>query len=131
MANCLRRRDQNIYSIFLKKIVPLEAPRFSKDSEVEESICQDRLTINNDHQSFWNSRCPKLENIFIFLFFWLYDHEIYSFLETSARFRMIKCLKHKSIYFMHMLTLKKGLHFSKSIFTNENIHDQKTNKNCP
>ena len=62
---------------------------------------------------------------------WLYDYEIYSFLETSTRFRMTKCLKHKSIYFMHMLTLKQGLHFLKSIFTNENIHDQKTNKTAP
>ena len=35
------------------------------------------------------------------------------FLETSTKFGMTKCLKYKSIYFMHMLSLKQGLHLSK------------------
>ena len=34
-------------------------------------------------------------------------------LKTSTKFKVTKYLKHKSIYFMHMLTLKQGLHLSK------------------
>ena len=41
-----------------------------------------------------------------------------------------KGIQNKFIHFMQMLTSKQCLHLSKSTFTNENIHNQKTNKNC-
>ena len=63
MANCLRRRDQMVYSIFFK-IVPLGAPRLSKDSKVEENIYIDGLIIDNDHQFFQDLYYQKLGNIF-------------------------------------------------------------------
>ena len=100
---------------------------YSNGFKTKGSVYRDGFITNSNPQFF-----QLFEKYFHFHFLrWLYGHDIYSFLETSARFRMTKCLKHKSIYFMHMLTLKQGWHFSKNIFTNENIHDQKTNKNCP
>ena len=127
MASRLSRRDQKVHLIFQKNYAPQGIKvSFSNGFKTKGSVYRDGFITISNHQFFQD---PK-SNIFIFLL-WFYDHEIYSFLETSTRCKMTKCLKHKSIYFMHMLTLKQGLHFSKSIFTNENIHDQKTNKNCP
>ena len=66
MANCLSRRDQKIYSIFFR-IVPLRVSDFfSNDFKVKESVYQDGLTTNNDHQSFQNPHYSKFGNIFIF-----------------------------------------------------------------
>ena len=63
-------------------------------------------------------------------FFWPYDHEIYSFLETSARFLMKK-VSETLVHSLHAYAnIKAKLTFFKK-WINENIHDQKTNKNCP
>ena len=79
-------------------------------SIVKKNVCQDGLITNNDYQSLRDPRYSKLENIFIFHFLAL---KFIPSLKISTKFRMTKCLKHKSIYFMHMLTLKQGLHLSK------------------
>ena len=42
---------------------------FSNDFKVKESVYQDGLTTNNDHQSFRNPRYSKFENFFIFFIF--------------------------------------------------------------
>ena len=55
------------------KIVPLKVPRFfrSNDSIVKESVYQDKLITNNDHQSLQDPGYSKLGNIFhFFSFFW-------------------------------------------------------------
>ena len=58
------------------KIVPLEVSSFfSNDPKVKESIYQDGLTTNNDHQSFRNPRYSKFGNIFSFLFFIFYSKQ--------------------------------------------------------
>ena len=103
--------------IWFSKIVPLRAPRFSKDSKMEESIYPYRLTTNNDHQSFWNPRCSKLGNIFIF-----FCTEIYSFLEVSTKFMMTKISETQVPSFHAYADIKQCLHISKE---HENIHDQK------
>ena len=56
---------------------------------------------------------PVIQNLKTFSFFIFLALKFIPFLETSTKFRMTKCLKHKSIYFMHILTLKQGLHISK------------------
>ena len=81
---------------------------YSNSSIVKESVCQDGLITNNDHKSLQDSRYSKLGNFFIFHFF---GTEIYSLFRNINK--MTKWLKHKFVYFMHMLTLKQGLHFSK------------------
>ena len=57
------------------KIVPLGVSSFSNDPKVKESIYQDGLTTNNDHQSFRNPRYSKFGNIFSFLFFIFYSKQ--------------------------------------------------------
>ena len=122
MANCLRRRDQMVYSIFFK-IVPLGAPRLSKDSKVEESICQDGLTTNNDHQSFRNPRCPKLGNIFFF-----FALRFILFLEVSAKFMITKISEIQVPSFHAYADIKQCLHISKVY---ENTHDLKDTQKLP
>ena len=55
----------------------------------------------------------NLETFSFFIFFIFLALKFIHSLETSTKLRMIKYLKHKSIYFMHMLTLKQSLHLSK------------------
>ena len=102
------------------EIVPLGAPRFSKDSKVEESICQDELTTNNDHQSFWNPCCSKLWNIFIFSFSFALGFIL--FLEVSAKFMMTKISETQVPSFHAYADIQQCLHISKVY---ENIHDKK------
>ena len=111
------------------KIVPLGAPRFSKDSKMEESIYQDGLTTNNDHQSFWNPRCSKLGNIFIFFALTLWSQNLFPFFKNIDKIQNDKDVwNQKFIHFMQMLTLKQSLHLSKVY---ENIHDQKDKQKLP
>ena len=105
------------------KIVPLGALRFSKDFKVEESICQDRLTTNNDHQSFRNPRCSKLRNIFIF-----FALGFILFLEVSAKFMMTKISETQVHSFHEYADIKQCLHISKVY---ENIHDQEDKQKLP
>ena len=46
----------------------------------------------------------------------------------STKFIMTKDVQNKFIHFMQILTSKQSLHFSRSAFTNENIHKQKTKR---
>ena len=71
MASCLSRHDQVVYSIFQNR-APRGVKFFSNDSKVKESIYQDGLTTNNDHQSFRTPRYSKLGNIFIFYLHFFY-----------------------------------------------------------
>ena len=128
MANSLRRRDQKF--IWFSKIVPLGAPKLSKDFKAEESIYQEELTTNNDHQSFWNPRCSKLGNIFIFFALTLWSQNLFSLLEILAKFRTTKMSETQVHLFHANADIKAKFTYFKSAFTNENIRDQKTNKNC-
>ena len=80
------KHDQRVYFIFFK-IVPFEVPKFfySNGSVMKESVCQDGLITNNDHQSLRDPRYSKLGNIFIFHFLAL---KFIPSLETSTKFRM-------------------------------------------
>ena len=62
------------YSIFQIR-GPWGIKFFSNDHKVKESIYQDGLTTNNDHQSFRNPRYSKFGNIFLFLFFIFYSKQ--------------------------------------------------------
>ena len=121
MANCLRRRDQNIYLIF-QNCAPWGTKTFKRFPS-GRSIYQKELTTNNDHQSFRNLRCPKLGNIFIFFY-----TEIYSLFRVSAKFMMTKGVQNKSVRFTHMLTSSNVYIFQKCMKT---FMIKKTNKNCP
>ena len=101
MASCLSRHDQMVYSIFQNR-----APRgvkffFSNDSKVKESIYQDGLTTNNDHQSFRNPRYSKFENIFIFhLLFKIKHHPILRKKQNEKLFFGIFFQKFKTLFFL-------------------------------
>ena len=56
----------------------------------------------------------------------LWSWHLFPFLEISTKFIMTKGVQNKFIHFMQMFTSKQSLHFSRSTFTNENIHKQKT-----
>ena len=59
--------SKNLFNFF--RIVPLRVSDFfSNDFKVKESVYQDGLTINNDHQSFQNPHYSKFGNIFIFFY---------------------------------------------------------------
>ena len=106
------------------KIVPLGAPRLFIQMVLRWKWVFVRIT-NNDHQFFRESYYQNLETFFFTLALRLWH--LFPFLEMSTKFVMTKSIQNKFIHFMQMLTLKQNLHFSRSAFTNENIH----NKNCP
>ena len=116
--------------IWFFKVVPFGAPR----SLIQMVSKRNGVFIEMDLLPIVITNSFKIQNQIFerhFHFFWLYDHKIYSFLEPSAKFVMIKGIQNKFIHFMQILTSKQSLHFSKGTFTNEHIHNQKTNKNCP
>ena len=86
---------------------------------------------DNDHQFFQDSYCSKIWKHFHLLFFIFFWIGIYSLFRSINKIHDDKNVKNKFIHFMQMLTSKQCLHLSKSTFTNENIYDQKTNKNYP
>ena len=124
MANCLSGRDQKIHLIFQNC-----APRGNKVS-YSNGFKTKGVFTEIDLLPIVITNSFKIQNQTFekhFHFFWLYDHEIYSFLK-SAKFVMTRGIQDKFIHFMQMLTSKQCLHFSKSAFTNANIHKQKTKR---
>ena len=121
-------------SFDFSKIMLLRAPKslIQMVSKWKGSVYRDGFITNSNHQFFPDPKSNVWKKNFIFIFFqWLYDHENYSFLETLARFLMTKTLK-TSLFISCKCWHQSSVYiFSKSTFTNENIHDQKTNKNCP
>ena len=122
MANCLSRRDQNVYSIFQNR-APRDTKGFQKIPKWKKVFVKMDwlLTMITNHFEI-----PIVQNLETFLFFlhWLYDHEIYSlFFFNIDKIQTDKDVwNQKFIHFMQMLTLKQSLHLSKVY---ENIHDQK------
>ena len=117
-------RSNGLFEIF-SKIVPLRAPRlfYSNGSKVKMSACWD---YQQWPPILLRILLPKLGNTFFFVLT-LWSWHLFSFLEMSTKFIMTKGVQNKFIHFMQMLTSKQSLQFSRSAFTNENIH----NKNCP
>ena len=126
MANYLSRSDQKVHLIFQNY-----APRGTKVScsngfKRKGSVYRDGFITNSNHQFFQDPK-SNIWTTFSFFFIWLYDHEIYSFLETSARFIMTR-VSETQVDFIHMLTSKQCLYFSKSTFTSAKILEQKTKR---
>ena len=126
MANYLNRRDQNIHLVF-KRMCPIEHQDLLFKWFQGENECLLGLPtmITN---SFENPITKNLETFF--LSFFCTDFMIMTFIPLFRNVNKIhndKGVQNKFIHFMQMLTSKQSLHFSKSAFTNENIH----NKNCP
>ena len=118
--------------IWFSKIMPLGASRsfVQMFSKWKESVYRDGFITNSNHQFFPDPK-SNFWKTFSFFFQWLYDHEIYSFLETSARFLMTKAYK-ISLFISCKCWHQNNVYISrKSTFTDDNIHNQKTNKNCP
>ena len=95
MASCLSRHDQMVYSIFSKSC-PSRYQVFSNDSKVRESVYQDGVTTNNDHQSFRNPHYSKFGNIFIFLHFL---HFFLSFIQNKISSYFEKETEWETIFF--------------------------------
>ena len=57
--------SKNLFDFFQNR-APQGIWFFSNDFKVKESVYQDGLTTNNDHQSFQNPHYSKFGNIFIF-----------------------------------------------------------------
>ena len=76
MANCLSRRDQNVYSIFQNR-APRGTKGFQKTPKWKKVFIKMDwlLTMITNHFEI-----PVVQNLKTFSFFlhWLYDHEIYS-----------------------------------------------------
>ena len=115
MANCLNRRDQMVYSIFQNR-APWGITFLFKRFHGERKCLLGFPTMTTN--SFKIPIVQKFENIFTYIFFCI---GIYSLFRSISKIHDEKNnLKHKFIHFMHMLTLKKCLHFSKN-----NIHEWK------
>ena len=95
MANCLSRSDQKVHLIF-QKLCPSghQGLLFKWFQNEKGSVYRDEFITNSNHQFFPDPKSNVWKTFsFSFFFQWLYDHEIYSFLETSARFLMTKAYK--------------------------------------
>ena len=106
-------------SFDFSKIVPFGTPRsliqmVSKQKGVFIEIDLLPTVITN---SF---KIKHLKNIFIFFLRWFYDHEIYSFLETSARFIMTK-VSETQVHSFHTQTDIKAMF----TFLKKHIHEWK------
>ena len=123
MANYLNRHDQNIHLVF-KRMCPMEHQGLLFKWFQGENECLLGLPIMTTN--FSRILLPKTWKHFFLSFFalTLQSRHLFSFFEISAKFIMIKNVQNKFIHFMQMLTSKQCLHFSKSTFTNENIHNK-------
>ena len=92
MANCLSRRDQKVHLIFQNCAPRVTKVSYSNGFKTKGSVCRDRFITNSNHQFFQDPK-SNIWTTFSFFLSWFYDHEIYSFLETSARFIMTKVSK--------------------------------------
>ena len=99
MASCLSRHDQMVYSIFQNR-APQDVKFFSNDSKVKESIYQDGLTTNNDHQSFQNPHYSKFGNIFIFFLFKIKHHPSSRKKPNEKLFFSVFFHKFKTLFFV-------------------------------
>ena len=131
MANCLSRRDQKVHSIFFKncasrgiKVSCSNGFKMKKGVFIEMNLL---LTVITNSFQIQNQ---TFEKHFSFFSMTLWSWNLFLFRNIS-KIPNDKSIQNKFIHFMQILTSKQCLHFSKSTFTNENIHDQKTNKNCP
>ena len=127
MANYLSMCDQKVHLIFQNHAPWVSS--FSNGSKVKESVYRDGFIVNNSHQFFRESRYQSLETFFYHFFaLTLWSWHLFSFSKKSAKFIMTKGVQNKFKHFMQMLTSKQSLHFSRSVFTNANIHEQKTKR---
>ena len=67
MANCLRKRDQNVYSIFQNRAPWGTKAFYSNGFKVKNGNIFVKIT-NNDHQFFQESYYQNLGNIFFSIF---------------------------------------------------------------
>ena len=95
---------------------------YSNGSIVKESVCQDGLITNNDHQSLRDPRYSELGNIFIFYFF---GTDIYSLFRNINKIQNDKMFETQVHLFHAHADIKARFTYFKSTFRNENIHEQK------
>ena len=98
MASCLSRRDLKIHSIFKNVFIGAPRPFIQMVSKWKGVFIEMDLLPTVIINSF-KIQNQTFERHFHF-FSWLYDHEIYSFLETSARFIMTK-VSETQVYSFH------------------------------
>ena len=124
MANCLRRRDQMVYSIFQNR-APWGTTFFLFKWFHSERKCLLRW-VHYQLQSPILSKSPSFQNLKIFspiFFCW-----IYSLFRSINKIHDDKISETQVLSFHAYANIKQCLHISKVC---ENIHDQKTNKNYP
>ena len=95
---------------------------YSNGSKVEWSVCWDGFITNNDHQFLQGSLYSKTWKHF---YFFIFCTEIYSFLRTSVKIRVIDASKTQVHLFHAYADIKAKFTSFKSAFKNENIHEQK------
>ena len=131
MANCLNRHDQKVRLIFQNCAPRGTKVSYSNSFKMKGGVYWDGFIPNSNHQ-FFQDQNQTFEKHFRFLCTdFMTMKFIPFFLEVSAKYIMTKASKTKSIYFMQMSTSKQCLDFSKSAFTNANIHKQKGEKTAP
>ena len=110
------------------KIVPLGAPR--PDIQIVQKWKKVFIRTDSLLTMITNSfNILFIQNLETFLFFHFFCNEIYSpFLKVSTKFTMTKIFETQVPSFHAYADIKQCLYISKVY---ENIHDQKTNKNCP
>ena len=96
MANCLRKRDQNVYSIFSKSC-PLGHQGFLfKWFQGENECLLEFPTMTTN--SFRIPIVQKFENIFAHIFLFSFALGLIFFLEASIKFMKTKSVQTKSIH---------------------------------